>query len=304
MTKTVLITGSAGFTGRYMCEYLAGLKNRPKIVGIDVIDGAECNCDCYYSLDLGNDKRLFDIIEDIKPDIIIHLAGTFGIDDPQGIYRVNVLSIAALLEAARLHTPDVTFITTGSAAEYGRIDEKMLPADENNPCNPVMPYGLSKLMATQLAMYYHRVHNIDTMVVRPFQLIGKGVTTRLAPGAFAAQLCSVIKEGMGVIKVGNLESSRDFLAVEDAVEAIWTLCEKPAPGEIFNLCSGIPTKISNLLNMMIVYCNADVKIEVDQARLRGKKDVSVVYGSYKKLKNYCGWQPKIELDNSVRTMFE
>lgn len=304
MAKTVLITGSAGFTGGYMCEYLAGLKDRPKTVGIDVVNGADGNCDCYYSLDLSSDKRLFDIIKNIKPDIIIHLAGTFGIDDPQGIYRVNVLSVTALLEAARLHVPEVTFITAGSAAEYGRIDEKMLPVNENNPCNPVMPYGLSKLMATQVAMYYHRVHNICTMVVRPFQLIGKGVTIRLAPGAFADQLKQVISSGSKIIKVGNLESLRDFLDIHDAVEAIWTLCERPMPGEIFNLCSGIPIKISSLLNMMIAHCNADVKIEVDQARLRGKEDVSVVYGSYKKLKDYCGWQPKIELDNSVRTMFE
>jgi len=100
--------------------------------------------------------------------------------------------------------------------------------------------------------------------------------------------------------VGNLESYRDFLDINDAVEAVWALCQKPAAGEIFNLCSGKPTKIGNLLEMMINSSELDVKIEVDTSRVRSDTDVSKIYGSYEKLKLHCGWQPRISLQQSVK----
>jgi len=254
-------------------------------------------------MDLFSAKDVVELIKQSKPDYIIHLAGTFGTEDSQEIYKVNVLSIATLLEAARSHVPDVVMVAAGSAAEYGRIEPGQLPVDEQTPCRPVMSYGLSKYLATQIAMYYYRVHNICVMIVRPFQLIGKGATSRLAPGAFAEQLKQTTAKNSNVIRVGNLESSRDFLDVHDAVEAIWMLCRKPAAGEIFNLCSGSPTKIADLLEMMIKSSGLDVKVEVDSSRLRGGADVAKIYGSFQKLKEHCGWSPKRSLQDSVSKIF-
>ena len=304
MKKQVLITGTCGFAGRHMCDYLAALPERPKIIGIDVLDTPPSTCDCFYEADLSDDKSVEEIIKQTNPDFIIHFAGTFGKYDNLEIYKANVLSIIALLEAVRQYVPEVVMITAGSAAEYGRIKPEQLPVDEQTPCEPVLPYGLSKHLATQIALYYHRVHNIRTMVIRPFQLIGKGVNTQLAPGAFAEQLKQAISKGSKVIKVGNLESYRDFLDIHDAVEAIWALCQNPAPGEIYNLCSGKPTKIADLLQTMIDLCAADVKVEVDPSRLHSRIDVSKVYGSYQKIRKHCGWQPKRSLVQSLQTMLE
>ena len=284
MAKNILITGAGGFVGRHMCDYLSVLAERPNIIGVDIFDTPPNNCNSFYKMDLSSADDIAKLIKWSKPDYIIHFAGTFGTKDYQEIYRVNVLTIAALLEAAR---------------EHGHIEAQQLPLNEMTPCRPVAPYGLSKQLATQIALYYHRVHNICAMVVRPFQLIGKGVTSRLVPGAFAEQLKQTTPKGPNVIKVGNLESSRDFLDVHDAVEAIWTLCQKPAAGEIFNLCSSKPTKIFDLLQMMLDCCDVDVKVEVDPARMRDEADVSVVYGSFEKLNLHCGWQPKTSLKQSV-----
>ena len=304
MQKQALITGSCGFVGRHLCEYLARLPERPKIVGIDVLDTPPGSCDSFYKTDISSAEDLLEIIKLNKPDFIIHLAGTFGKDDHTEIYKVNALSIIALLEAARQYVPEVVMITLGSAAEYGRIKSDQLPIDEQTPCQPVTPYGLSKLLATQVALYYHRAHDINAMTVRPFQLIGKGVNVRLAPGAFTERLKQTISKRSKVIKVGNLDSYRDFLDIHDAVEAIWALCQKPAPGEIYNLCSGKPTKMTDLLKMMIDLCGADVNIEVDPSLLKPKVDVSKVYGSYKKIRDHCGWQPKRSLLQSLKVMLE
>lgn len=304
MQKQALITGPCGFAGRHMCEYLAGLPERPKIIGIDVLDTPPRSCDSFYKADISSAEDVREIIKLTKPDFIIHLAGTFGKDDHTEIYKVNALSIMALLEAARQYVPDVVMIAVGSAAEYGRIKPDQLPVDEQTPCEPVTPYGLSKHLATQLTLYYHRVHHIRVMTVRPFQLIGKGINASLAPGAFAKQLKQTITKGSKVIKVGNLDTYRDFLDIHDAVEAIWALCQKPAPGEIYNLCSGKPTKMADLLQTMIDLCSADVNIEVDQSLLHRRVDVSKVYGSYQKIRDHCGWQPKRSLLQSLKVMLE
>lgn len=304
MTRRVLVTGAAGFTGRYMCDYLSRLKGHSHIIGTDIIEGNIRNCDSFYKIDLSSGGETADLIKKIKPDYVIHFAGTFGTDDQQEIYKVNVLSATALLEAIRQYKSDAVVVMLGSAAEYGLIAAEQLPVTEQMPCSPITSYGLSKFLATQIAGYYYRVHNICVMVVRPFQLLGKGVTSRLAPGAFAEQIRQAIDNGSNVIKVGNLESSRDFLDVRDAVEAIWMLCRKPAAGEIFNLCSGTPIKISRLLAIMLACAGADVKVEVDSKRLRGTSDINEIFGSYKKLQDHCDWKPKISLEVSIHGMTE
>jgi len=303
MTKRVLVTGGAGFLGRHTCAYLSNLNEDLEIICTDSFKVNHIYYNKFICADLSCAEKVGGLIEETYPDYIIHLAGTFGNKDSEEIYRVNVFSMAALMEAVRQRVPHVIVVATGSAAEYGRISEDQLPVNEQIPCLPVTLYGLSKFLATQIAMYYHRVHNLCTMIVRPFQLVGKGVPSCLAPGAFAKQLRQVIAEGSNIIRVGNLESSRDFLDVHDTVEAIWLLCKKPASGEIFNLCSGQATKMADLLNRMIKCAGVDVKPEIDPARLRGSSDVSQIYGTFEKLQNHCGWSPKITLDKSIAEMF-
>jgi GDP-4-dehydro-6-deoxy-D-mannose reductase len=304
MKKKVLVTGACGFAGRYMCEYLCGLADRPEVIGTDIVASKSQTCDVFYQVDLSSGADTGEFIKRTQPDCVIHLAGTFGTNDSQEIYRVNVLSAAALLEAVRIHKSDTVIIMAGSAAEYGKVGAEQLPVMENTPCQPVTAYGLSKLLATQVALYYHRIHGLNVMIVRPFQLIGKGVTARLAPGAFAEQINKALSSGVDVIKVGNLESNRDFLDVQDAVEAIWMLCQKPVVGEIFNICSGKPTRMADLLKIMVACAGVDMKIEVDPNRLRGTSDINSIYGNYKKLQDYCGWEPKTSLEVSVRRVFE
>ncbi len=304
MQKRVLVTGICGFVGRHMCDYINRLQTHPNVIGIDIANDPPASCDSFYRMDLSSAEDVAELIKQSKPDYLVHLAGTFGDGNLREIYKVNVHSITFLLEAVREYAPDIVMIATGSAAEYGCIEPKQLPVDEQTPCHPVVPYGLSKHIATQVAMYYHRVHNICAMIVRPFQLIGKGISSSLAPGAFAEQLKQTISKGSKVIKVGNLESYRDFLDIRDAIEGIWSLCQKPAGGQIFNLCSGQPTKIADLLEMMIEVSGLDVKVEVDRCRLRGRADISKIYGSFQKLKEHCGWTPKRSLEDSVARMFK
>lgn len=304
MKKKVLVTGASGFAGRHLASFLRSCDVNIDLVGTDIKSAVNTLWDRFYVVDISDSDSAGELIRKEAPEYIIHLAGVFGTENIQLTYQVNVLSVVVLLESIRQFSPQAVFLAVGSAAEYGRVDSEKMPIQEDAPCCPVTPYGQSKYMATSIIQYYHRVHSLCTMVVRPFQLIGKGVTSRLAPGAFAARLLEARQSGLNEINVGNLESSRDFLDVRDAVRAMWMLCEKPAPGETFNLCSGIPTKISDLLKMMISVSGIHVQVKIDPSLMRNNADVSIVYGSYEKLRDHSGWQPQKNIWDSITIMFE
>jgi len=302
--ERVLITGAGGFAGGYMSASIKAQPDQMEVIGTDIVDSSIDSFSRFFVADACDAAAIADIVRQIVPDYVIHLAGVFGSELNQDIYRVNLLSMTALLEAVRMHVPEAIVVAVGSAAEYGNVSESKLPVNEQTFCQPITPNGLSKLFATQAAMHYHRTYDLRVMVVRPFQLIGKGVSSQLAPGSFAKQLKQSVAEGSGVIKVGNLESSRDFLDIHDFTEAILSLCRNPASGEVFNVCSGKAVKMIDLLEMMITVSRAKIRIEVDPTRFRGHADVSAIFGDYRKIENHCGWRPLRSLQQSIMAMFE
>ena len=304
MRHKILVTGACGFLGKHLCRYLNALDLKKELIGTDNVEIGNQDCQEYYCVDLVNDDDVNRLINQTKPKYILHLAGLFSASSDFQVYKSNVLSVMTILEAVRKHRSDAVVMIIGSAAEYGLVDSNQLPVNEVTPCEPVTAYGMSKKLATEVAIYYHRVHGLCTMIARPFQLIGKGVTSRLAPGAFAEQLKGCVLEGNPVIKVGNLESSRDFLDVQDAIEVLWLMCQQPAPGQIFNLCSGQSVKVRDLLNLMIEIFGTRVEVEIDKSKLRGRYDVLNIYGSYQKVFQHYGWRPHTPLSTSIRKMFE
>ena len=197
MDQKILITGSAGFLGRKMIKLLKDQEPNCMIVGVDI--KKDDLSDATFDIDLMDIEAVSNLLYEVSPEYILHFAGIFGTDDFKQIYNTNVLSITSILEAVRNIVPNCVVVMAGSAAEYGRVDEELMPIHENTHCEPVMPYGLSKLLATQTAMYYHRVYDLNVSVARLFQLIGKGVSPSLAPGAFFEQIKNAFNSKNGIV---------------------------------------------------------------------------------------------------------
>ena len=162
----------------------------------------------------------------------------------------------------------------GSAAEYG--SPKKLPISELEPTRPLSMYGLSKAMQTQSsAQYYADVHGLFVLIARTFNMTGEGISAALAAGAFSRQIASA-KDG-DTITVGNLETERDFLAVDEVVARYVFLLEHGETGSVYNICSGKPTKMSVLLDEMIRASGKSLDVVVDPSRFRDR-DVSRIYG--------------------------
>ena len=297
----VLVTGAAGFVGRHLCAYLQRRRN-VSIVAADLLPTPIGGGVTVVRADVGARRAVADLLREHRPTHIVHLAGGRSRGSLAAVLRANLRPTVTLLEGAREYAPGAVVLVVGSAAEYGHVPRRSRPVAEDFTCAPTTPYGLAKLLGTQVALHHWRRYGLRVVVVRPFQLLGAGIGSDLAPGAFATQIRAAVARGRRVVRVGNLDAGRDFVDVGDAVRALWCLCRRPAPGEIFNVCSGAATPMRTLLGMMLVAAGGDWRVEVEAKRLRGSWDAGMSYGSPAKIHAHCGWRARIPLARSVASL--
>jgi GDP-4-dehydro-6-deoxy-D-mannose reductase len=137
-------------------------------------------------------------------------------------------------------------------------------------------------------------------VARPFNLIGPGLPDHLVAGSLVRQF---VEAGSGPVRVGNTHTARDFVDVRDAVRAYWQLAAREGEGGIFNVCSGTPTTIGSLMQLLQQVAGRETRVETDPGRVRGDDPVEV-FGAPEKLHAATGWKPAIPLARSLRDMLE
>jgi GDP-4-dehydro-6-deoxy-D-mannose reductase len=243
-------------------------------------------------------------MEEHRPDYIFHLAAQSFVPtsfaDPWHTLENNIQSELNLLEAVRGSGREVGFLVIGSNEEYGAPKPDELPQTEQNPLRPNNPYAVSKVGQDFLGLQYHLAYGMSVVRVRPFNHTGPGQSSRFVVPAFASQIAR-IEVGLQepVITVGNLAASRDFVDVRDIVRAYHLAITEGAPGEVYNLASGQPQSIQALLDTLLSYSEAEIRVERDPERYR-PVDVPVVYGSAEKFRRRTGWQPQIPFERTLR----
>ena len=290
----VLITGITGMAGSHLAEYclargdvevvgtvrwrsprdnIAGFADRVRLVDADLRDQAGV-------------RRL---LEQLEPDAIFHLAAQSFVPQswtgPADTLTTNVLSQVHLLEAMRdLGMTDVPMQIAGSSEEYGLVHVEETPIKETNPLRPLSPYAVSKVTQDMLGWQYHRSFGLRTVRTRAFNHEGPRRGEVFVTSNFARQIAA-IEAGMQepVIRVGNLDSVRDFTDVRDMVRAYWLAVVKATPGEVYNIASGRGITIRAMLDQLLAMSRVEVRVETDPARLR-PSDVEVLLGDASKFR--------------------
>jgi GDP-4-dehydro-6-deoxy-D-mannose reductase len=285
-TGRVLITGIHGFTGRHLAARLAETSSATLI-------GLPC--------DLTDPEAVRQAVERADPDVVFHLAGIFGSESPEAIQRVNVGGFVSLRDALRRQAErrgrPIRLLTVGSAAELGRAGAARLPVAEDACCQPETAYGRSKWEATRLALAEPSEGPLEIVVARPFNLVGPGLSPRLALGNFARQIADVALGRASVIRCGPLDARRDYLDVRDAVEAYRLLVERGRPGQLYHVCAGRSYAVGDLLQRMLALAGAGPEILSQPTDWAG--DLADIYGDPGKLIAECGWAPTIDIDRSL-----
>uniref|UniRef100_A0A7V3ZUG8 SDR family oxidoreductase n=1 Tax=candidate division WOR-3 bacterium TaxID=2052148 RepID=A0A7V3ZUG8_UNCW3 len=307
----VLITGITGFVGSHLAEYLLSLKNceiygtyrwRSRMENISHIKEKLKLFEC----DLKDATAVYNLIKEIKPDMIFHLAAQSYVPmswtAPSETIITNVISQINILEAVRNLKMDTLIHIAGSSEEYGLVLRNEVPIKETNPLRPLSPYGVSKVAQDLLGFQYYKSYNLKIVRTRAFNHEGPRRGEVFVTSNFAKQIAEIEKgKREPVIYVGNLEAVRDFTDVRDVVRAYYLVLIKGRAGEVYNIASGKGYKIREVLDIYLRMSKVRVEIKVDPARLR-PSDVELLIGDATKIKEECGWQPQIPFEKTLEDL--
>jgi GDP-4-dehydro-6-deoxy-D-mannose reductase len=300
----VLVTGASGFVGRHLLDALRAAGHET------IAAGGPQDSAPFVPLDLLDATSIDGVVRAAAPDAIVHLAGQAfvpqSLADPLGTLRVNAAGTASLLEAARAYRDrtkvPVRVLAISSADVYGLQRPEQMPLDEHAVAHPGNPYAASKLAAETYALAWARAFELDVFVARPFNHIGPGQDARFVVSSFARQLAEIAAGAPAVMKVGNLEAQRDFLDVRDVCAAYVLLVANARPGEVYNICSGRPVAIREVLRQLITIAHVPVEVRDDPERMR-PSDLPILSGDATKLRTATGWEPSIALAASLRAIY-
>jgi len=291
-----LITGIGGFCGERLGEYLVKQGVQVCAISSKNIDG-----EVYKVKDIADVSSLASVISRSRPDYVFHLAGVSNADDISHYYRVNTIYGAALLQALKTEGREhVPVLLVGTSAEYGAVKNADLPIAEDTPAMPITHYGTSKLAQTLIGLNESR-DGRNIVVARPFNIIGSGMPANLVVQSFVTRL-KAISNGPNetVLEVGALDPIRDFIDVDDVIKTYWRLIrEEAAYGQIVNICSGIGISIRDLLEKIINLSGVHAKAKPSSKYLK-PFDISVSYGSVKKIENILGPMKRVDMDDSLK----
>ena len=312
----IFVTGASGFVGRHLIAHLletygadltlfAGVHPTEKVGPFNPQAGTGWSGEpelrvTVVPLDIADATQTAAAIRAAAPRAVVHLAArSSGADtDRDAIMATNVEGTRNVLEAAARVSPFPHTLTVSTGYVYGSTDPQR-PAREDDAPAPMWRLGAyadSKIEMESVARNYRAFATI----VRPFAHTGPGQPAVFATPSFARQLAR-IERGLEppLIRVGNLDARRDILDVRDVVRAYRSLIEHGQPGETYNVGTGSPVQIREVLEGLRNQCMVPTEVEVDPQRLR-PADISCSSGDPLLLHAATGWAPVIPLETTLR----
>ena len=299
--EKILITGGTGFLGGYLVKELISKGCVPTVLTrnlrthIGQVFGGKVNC---VQVDLFEHRHLAKVLKQLRPDIIIHLAGYVhqaGISEDVS-EKLNFEASCRLLELADAIEVK-RFILTGTADEYGF---QASPQSENLKAMPVSNYAISKNRAVNQALFLYEKTKLPVVILRPFTVYGVGQPSKMfitqAVNCAVRKIPFEMSEGL---------QKRDLLFVTDFTDAIIEFIKaEKVEGEIFNVGSGTSVALRDLALKIWHITGADEKLLQIGARQTNAGELHDTEADITKISRYLNWKPKITLDEGLRTVIE
>lgn len=300
----ILITGAAGFVGGHLIKAFAERGHTLSAIDLGTSPLFEKYGVTAHQVDLLDKASMFEVLLEEKPEAVVHLAAIanvpFAWSHPAKTMAVNVGGTATLLEAMAEAVPSSKLLTIGSSDAYGLTAKCGKPLTEDMPCQPQNPYSISKLCAEQLAIQLAGKYDLTVIAARSFNHFGPGQKPGFVVSDFASQVAAIEKGGQEpVLSVGDLSAARDFTYIDDIIAAYVALTEKEIQTGIYNICSGRPRKIEEILQGLLDLSTKEIEVRKDPARLRAS-EVPFFVGDSTKIFEATGWQPKTDFQEGLQ----
>lgn len=305
---TVLVTGAAGFAGSHLLDLLAGddcrvVAWRRPGVGAEVQERyphVE-----WHEVELLDRHDTRTRMAAAAPAFVYHLAGAPHVGQSwkatTDTLAINVLATHHVLDAIRAAGLGSRVVIPSSSYVYKPASHAL---GEGDAIQSTSPYGLSKIATELAAERSARYDGIPVMVSRSFNHIGPRQDPSFFAPAVARQIALIEKGRLDpVIRVGNIDTRRDFTDVRDTVRAYKALVERGFPGRIYNVCSGVARTIRSLLDGLAALSHVTLSIEVDPERFR-PNDTPVILGDPGRITGELGWSPVVPIEQSLRDLLD
>jgi GDP-4-dehydro-6-deoxy-D-mannose reductase len=315
--KTILITGISGFVGGHYSSFLCNTRKDWTIHGMsrskpswDFLPNTDTILDSinFHQVNLLDEKKTIQIIKEINPDYILHLAALSSVaeswQEPRSAFLNNTNAFLNVVESVRLTNNQCRILSVGSSEEYGIVNPKDLPLKEDCYNRPSNPYAVARVAQEDLANIYARGYGLDICCTRSFNHIGPGQQNKFVISSIAKQFAEIIiKKTAPVIVIGNGTIIRDFIDIDDVIRAYDSIFLNGRKGEIYNVCSGTGHTIVRIVQMYSEMLDVPVHIKQQNDLIR-PIDNPVLFGDYEKIKEQTGWEPQVSLDKSLSKIYE
>ncbi|MBU1077727.1 MAG: NAD-dependent 4,6-dehydratase LegB [Spirochaetes bacterium] len=305
--KKVLITGSDGFIGSHLVEALLdeGCRIRAFVYynsfnswgWLDTIEKSKRDKLDIFTGDIRDPNGVRKACEGM--DMIFHLAALIGIPfsyhSPDSYVDTNIKGTLNVLQASRdLKIKKV--LVTSTSEVYGTA--QYTPIDEKHPFQGQSPYSATKIGADRIAESFYRSFDLPVVIVRPFNTYGPRQSARAVIPTIITQLLA----GKSQIKLGNLDTTRDFNYVKDTAMGFIQIARSDKTiGEEINIASNEEISIRKIAEEIISQIEPSAKIVTEKERVRpGKSEVMQLLGSNKKIKELTDWEQKYDLKSGIK----
>jgi UDP-glucuronate 4-epimerase len=299
--RCALVTGAAGFIGSALCDEL--LRTGHRVIGVDAFSAtyapalkerniASALADPAFTLHRGalHEAPLEALLDEV--DVVYHLAARPGVrqswsDFPEYLHA-NVAATKRLLDACVGR--DLRVVYASSSSVYG--DAPALPVTEGGDLHPVSPYGATKVAAEVIAGAYWRSHRLEAVGLRYFTVYGP----RQRPDMAISRFIDAADAGQEIGVYGDGRQMRDFTYVGDIVAATVLAAEHGEPGDVYNVASGDPHPLLDVLGQLGDVLGRELTLRHDPVQLG---DVRDTWASIDRAHRQLGYQPAVALHDGL-----
>jgi len=302
--NTCLIIGGGGFLGSHLAEKL--LKRDYKVRILELPQKEYPNLTLFLDKielikgDFTNSTIIQSVVKDI--DLVFHLACTVlpqnSMENFAFDIESNVIGSIQLFEACRKQKIKKIIFSSSGGTVYGI--PQTLPIPESHPTAPLCSYGITKITIEKYLNLYHHLYNLDYIILRSSNFYGGRWDLFRRQGAVDVFLHKV-KHKEPIIIWGDGKIVRDYIYIEDAVEAFILSSETQTKNKIFNIGAGMGTSLNELLALIREVTGEEVEVRYEPGR---PFDVPVNILDIERAKTELGWQPKVSLKDGILKVWQ